>query len=121
MEVFAEGYRPREVQFAIVEQNPTLLNVTLSKDVSRRKDIDAAATPVKLNTKTKDGAKKGSATPKSTEVFDEDLEDDEEVDKKDESGEKDEKEATGLFGLPNPFAKIQTNVKSLLNKIPIIG
>ena len=118
MEVFAEGYRPREVQFAIVEQNPTLLNVTLTKDVSRRKDVDAAATPVKLNTKTstKDGGKKG-ATTQSTEVFDEDLEDDE-VDKKDESGEK---EATGLFGLPNPFAKIQTNVKSLLNKIPIIG
>ena len=29
MEVFAEGYAPREVQFAIVEQNPTMLNVTL--------------------------------------------------------------------------------------------
>ena len=29
MEVFAEGFQPREVQFAIVEQNPTLLNITL--------------------------------------------------------------------------------------------
>ena len=29
MEVFAEGFAPREVQFAIVEQNPTMLNVTL--------------------------------------------------------------------------------------------
>ena len=34
MEVFAEGYAPREVQFAIVEQNPTILNITLYK-VSR--------------------------------------------------------------------------------------
>ena len=31
MEVFAEGYAPREVQFAIVEQNPTMLNITLYK------------------------------------------------------------------------------------------
>ena len=53
MEVFAEGYRPREVQFAIVEQNPTLLNVTLTRDVSRRKDVvDTSAKAVKLNTKT---------------------------------------------------------------------
>ena len=29
MEVFAEGFAPREVQFAIVEQNPTMLNITL--------------------------------------------------------------------------------------------
>ena len=55
-----------------------------------------------------------------SQEFDEDLEDD--VDKKDESEEKDDKDgSTGLFGLPNPFAKIQTNVKSLLNKIPLIG
>merc|ERR1712039_754782 len=36
MKVFAEGYAPREVQFAIVEQNPTMLNITLYKDVPRR-------------------------------------------------------------------------------------
>jgi len=36
MEVFAEGFAPREVQFAIVEQNPTMLNITLYKDVPRR-------------------------------------------------------------------------------------
>ena len=36
MEVFAEGYQPREVQFAIVEQNPTLLNITLfAEDLQR--------------------------------------------------------------------------------------
>ena len=32
MEVFAEGFQPREVQFAIVEQNPTLLNITLFRE-----------------------------------------------------------------------------------------
>ncbi|CAB3382035.1 Hypothetical predicted protein [Cloeon dipterum] len=29
LSVFAEGYYPREVEFAVVEQHPTLLNVTL--------------------------------------------------------------------------------------------
>jgi hypothetical protein len=120
MEVFAEGYRPKEVQFAIVEQNPTLLNVTLSRDASRRKDVaDAsAAKPTKLTAKGKDKKTATSSSSSSLEL-DEDVDD--EIDKKDDSEEKDEKESTGLFGLPNPFAKIQTNVKSLLNKIPIIG
>ena len=36
MEVFAEGYQPREVQFAIVEQNPTLLNITLFNEDTHR-------------------------------------------------------------------------------------
>ncbi|XP_061391276.1 carboxypeptidase D-like [Musca vetustissima] len=30
LEVFAEGYSPREIEFVVVEQHPTLLNVTLS-------------------------------------------------------------------------------------------
>ena len=34
MEVFADGYAPREVQFAIVEQNPTMLNITLYQVIS---------------------------------------------------------------------------------------
>jgi hypothetical protein len=29
VQVFADGYVPREVEFAVVEQHPTLLNVTL--------------------------------------------------------------------------------------------
>jgi hypothetical protein len=29
IELFAEGYHPKEVQFAVIEQNPTLLNITL--------------------------------------------------------------------------------------------
>ena len=36
MEIFATGFEPREVQFAIVESNPTLLNVTLFRDTSNR-------------------------------------------------------------------------------------
>ena len=39
MEVFAEGYQPREVQFAIVEQNPTLLNITLFSDYPDRRKL----------------------------------------------------------------------------------
>ena len=39
MEVFAEGYQPREVQFAIVEQNPTLLNITLFGDYQDRRKL----------------------------------------------------------------------------------
>ena len=43
MEVFAEGYRPREIQFAIVEQNPTLLNITLVTDLHSAASSGAAS------------------------------------------------------------------------------
>lgn len=36
MEVFAEGFVPREINFAVVEKNPTVLNITLSHEVPRR-------------------------------------------------------------------------------------
>lgn len=36
MEVYAEGYAPREVDFAIVEKNPTVLNITLRTETPRR-------------------------------------------------------------------------------------
>ncbi|TRY73740.1 hypothetical protein TCAL_00928 [Tigriopus californicus] len=39
MEVFAEGFQPREVQFAVIEQNPTLLNITLYGDNTNRVDL----------------------------------------------------------------------------------
>ena len=39
MEVFAEGFAPREVQFAIVEQNPTMLNVTLYEVIIHLTDL----------------------------------------------------------------------------------
>ena len=39
MEVFAQGFAPREVQFAIVEQNPTMLNVTLYEVVFQLTDL----------------------------------------------------------------------------------
>lgn len=45
MEVFAEGFAPREVQFAIVEQNPTMLNVTLYPDTPRRDGNPDPETP----------------------------------------------------------------------------
>jgi len=46
MEVYAEGFAPREVSFAIVEKNPTVLNITLTPDVPRRdgnyvEDVDS--------------------------------------------------------------------------------
>merc|ERR1711971_601570 len=41
MEVFAEGYQPREVQFAIVEQNPTLLNITLFAENNNADRLEA--------------------------------------------------------------------------------
>ena len=31
MEVFAEGFAPKEIDFAIVEKNPTVLNITLRR------------------------------------------------------------------------------------------
>jgi carboxypeptidase M len=55
IEVFAEGYQPREVQFAVIEQNPTLLNITLNginrrADQLDRKEGAAAAPPSAIET-----------------------------------------------------------------------
>jgi len=36
VEVFAEGFTPREINFAVVEKNPTVLNITLTHEVPRR-------------------------------------------------------------------------------------
>lgn len=36
LEVFADGYAPREVDFMVIEQHPTLLNVTLQGSKVRR-------------------------------------------------------------------------------------
>ena len=35
------GYQPREVQFAIVEQNPTLLNITLFAENNNAERLEA--------------------------------------------------------------------------------
>ena len=103
MEVFAEGFQPREVQFAIVEQNPTLLNITLFAENTHRID-DPEVVLNKLEQETGED--------------EDDLED--KIDIVDE-----EEESTGLFGLPNPFAGIQKNIqnfqKSLLENIPFVG
>jgi len=42
MEVYAEGFAPEEVDFAIVEKNPTMLNITLKRDVPRRDGNDVS-------------------------------------------------------------------------------
>jgi len=111
MEVFAEGYQPREVQFAIVEQNPTLLNITLFAEDLQRIELP-----------------NNDLTLEDTfEVGDDYLEDklDEGIEDEDEETEEDDK----IFGfIPNPLTPvfklqkdIQSNVDSLLSKIPIIG
>ena len=104
MEVFAEGFQPREVQFAIVEQNPTLLNITLFKEnngpqLQLTNDLTGAGT---------------DEIEDKLDLEEGDLE------------ETDEEEDDKIFGfIPNPLAKIQkdiqSNVDSFLAKIPIIG
>ena len=110
MEVFAEGFQPREVQFAIVEQNPTLLNITLFREETNYQRLED---PVQL-------------------LDDEGLEDiledklDSVVDKDSETDGEEEDDDDKIFGfIPNPLAKIQkdiqSNVDSFLSNIPLIG
>lgn len=109
MEVFAEGFQPREVQFAIVEQNPTLLNITLFSDYPDRRKLIGLG-----DTLGDDG------------TFNIDEDNDLEIDEKnsdiletDDSEE--EEEETGLFGFTNPFAKLKKNVDKFISNLPIIG
>ena len=110
MEVFAEGFQPREVQFAIVEQNPTLLNITLFREETNYQRLEDT---VQL-------------------LDDEGLEDiledklDSVVDKDSETDGEEEEDDDKIFGfIPNPLAKIQkdiqSNVDSFLSNIPLIG
>ena len=104
MEVFAEGFQPREVQFAIVEQNPTLLNITLFKENTPKLQLTNDLT--------------GAGTDEIEDKLDLELENLE----NEETEEEDDK----IFGfIPNPLAKIQkdiqSNVDSFLANIPIIG
>merc|ERR1711993_187122 len=93
MEVFAEGYQPREVQFAIVEQNPTLLNITLFNEDTHRIEQE----PVSL----KD-------TFGEQEILEDTLED-----KLDEGTEDEEEDDDKIFGIiPNPLAKLQKDIQS---------
>ena len=105
MEVFASGYQPREVQFAIVEQNPTLLNITLFSDVPPRK-IDLSADVNSLDD-IDDGAEE-----ELQDKLDQDVEDEEDDD-------------LILGFIPNPLAQIQkdiqSNVDSFFSSIPLIG
>lgn len=91
MEVFAEGFQPREVQFAVIEQNPTLLNITLYSDNPRRAGIDLT----------------------------EDLEEGDGLEgSEDDEGAED---TSGLFGITNPFTSLQKNIQSTLENIPFFG
>ena len=110
MEVFAPGFQPREVQFAIVEQNPTLLNITLFQENTQRielsNSLDSTLTDKELIDKL------------DQVLLDEELEEALET----EEEEEDDK----IFGIiPNPLAKlqkdIQSNVDSFFSKIPLIG
>ena len=110
MEVFAEGYQPREVQFAIVEQNPTLLNITLFSDYPDRRKLTGL------------GDTLGGETGTFNIDEDNDLDIDEKIsDYGNEDVDEEEQEETGLFGLPNPFAKLKKNVDKFISNLPLIG
>jgi hypothetical protein len=110
MEVFAEGYQPREVQFAIVEQNPTLLNITLFGDYPDRRKLIGLGDTL--------GGDAGTFNIDE----DNDLEIDEKIsDSLHNEDDEDEEEETGLFGFTNPFAKLKKNVDKFISNLPIIG
>ena len=110
MEVFAEGFQPREVQFAIVEQNPTLLNITLFSDYPDRRKLVGL------------GDKLGGDAGTFNIDEDNDLEIDEKISGSlDQEDNEDEEEETGLFGLPNPFSKLKKNVDKFISNLPLIG
>jgi len=112
MEVFAEGFQPREVQFAIVEQNPTLLNITLFSDYPDRRKLIGLGDTLGGETGTfnidEDNDLDLDIHEKNSNLYDdEDIEE--------------EEEETGLFGLPNPFAKLKKNVDKFISNLPLIG
>ena len=98
MEVFAEGFAPREVQFAIVEQNPTMLNVTLY--------------PVRFYIyKTKQCV---FLSFWSDPFW---LQD---TPRRDGNPDNEPAASTGIFSF-NPLSGIQEGVSGFLSKLPIIG
>lgn len=106
MEVFAEGFSPREVQFAIIEQNPTLLNVTLFREANTQR----------LQSLT------NTLTDENSEEIADKLDEGLELVEEEEESEDDDK----IFGIiPNPLAKLQkdikSNVDSFFSNIPLIG
>lgn len=106
MEVFAVGYQPREVQFAVIEQNPTLLNITLFKDAPRRSDLGGGANNLDSETAANELNLKKSST-------------EDEVDEADEDEDEEEEDAGFLGGIiPNPFKSIQDSVKSIFSWSP---
>ena len=109
MEVFKEGFQHREVQFAVIEQNPTLLNVTLLNDSTRRSDQQQL-----LHNKGQQQQQQQASTQQQQLQARPDEAGDEEE-------EEEEEEETGLFGLPNPLAGLQKSVVNFFDNIPLIG
>jgi len=120
MEVFAEGYQPREVQFAIVEQNPTLLNITLFPE---NNNADRLAQTFKNGANglgNQDGF--GSDDSELEDKLDQLLGEYDELKEDDEEPEYDDT----IFGIiPNPLAKVHRDVTktidSFFENIPLIG
>lgn len=92
MEVFAEGFAPREVQFAIVEQNPTMLNVTLYP-------VSHFRTTIGLNDQN---------------TF---LQD---TPRRDGNPDNEPAGSSGIFSF-NPLSGITEGVSGLLSKLPFVG
>jgi len=116
MEVFAEGYRPREIQFAIVEQNPTLLNITLVADLHSAASAGVGAGLLGNH------IEKGGGGPSVADKIA--LEEKADLIKEIEDqikAQEEEEELTTIFGLPNPIAIVKKNVNDLLENIPLIG
>ena len=114
---FHLGYQPREVQFAIVEQNPTLLNITLFPENNNAERLKLTFNQAGLQ--NLDGADKVNS--ELEDKLDELL-----GDYENEKTEEEEYEDDKIFGLiPNPLAKIQkdiqSNVDSFFANIPLIG
>jgi len=119
MEVFAEGYRPRDIQFAIVEQNPTLLNITLVADLHSSPPSAGGGVGAGLlgNHIEKGG---GGASVADKLALEEKADLIKEIEDQIKAQEEEE-ELTTIFGLPNPIAIVKKNVNDLLENIPLIG
>ena len=114
------GYQPREVQFAIVEQNPTLLNITLFPE---NNNADRLAQTFKNGANglgNQDGF--GSDDSELEDKLDKLLGEYDELKEDDEEPEYDDT----IFGIiPNPLAKVHRDVTktidSFFENIPLIG
>ena len=114
------GYKPREVQFAIVEQNPTLLNITLFPENNNANRLALTFKNGLNGIEDLDGL--GSDGSELEDKLDDLLG---EYDELKEDEEEEEYDDT-IFGIiPNPLAKVHRDitktVDSFFENIPLIG